>query len=173
MSISFENPNVQCDRRKSVLRINCHQNHFFQRQWVCLCLCIQTVKTFWNETQSFGIVSTIRFNAFEMVQFLIDVAYHVPNEAESLTSNRTQALWTYCVRIVQRVLLSPVLMRMKTNSFQKSPSKFRIKSTLTLLLAVAPPAHSKLRKLYDDTLTFQVLRLNDNVPTVPQRRNAA
>lgn len=44
---------------------------------------------------------------------------------------------------------------------------------LTLLLAVAPPAHSKLRKLYDDTLTFQVLRLNDNVPTVPQRRNAA
>lgn len=49
----------------------------------------------------------------------------------------------------------------------------RLKSTLTLLLAVAPPAHSKLRKLYDDTLTFQVLRLNDNVPTVPQRRNAA
>lgn len=46
-------------------------------------------------------------------------------------------------------------------------------ASITLLLAVAPPAHNKLRKLYDDTLTFQVLRLSDNVPAVPQRRNAA
>lgn len=46
-------------------------------------------------------------------------------------------------------------------------------ASITLLLAVAPPAHSKLRRLYDDTLTFQVLRLSDNVPTVPHRRNAA
>lgn len=48
------------------------------------------------------------------------------------------------------------------------------RASITLLLAVAPPAHSKLRRLYDETLTFQVLRLNDSVPTVvPHRRNAA
>lgn len=45
-------------------------------------------------------------------------------------------------------------------------------ASITLLLAVAPPAQSKLRRLYDDTFTFQVLRLSDNVPMVPQRRNA-
>lgn len=47
------------------------------------------------------------------------------------------------------------------------------RASTTLLLAVAPPAHNKLRKLYDETLTFHVLRLNDNVPAVPHRRNAA
>lgn len=48
------------------------------------------------------------------------------------------------------------------------------RASITLLLAVAPPAHSKLRRLYDETFTFQVLRLNDSVPTVvPHRRNAA
>lgn len=46
-------------------------------------------------------------------------------------------------------------------------------ASITLFEAVAPPAHSRLRRLYEDTFTFQVLRLNDNVPTVPQRRNAA
>lgn len=46
-------------------------------------------------------------------------------------------------------------------------------ASITLLLAVAPPAHNRLRRLYADTFTFQVLRLNDKVPTVPQRRNAA
>lgn len=45
-------------------------------------------------------------------------------------------------------------------------------ASMTLLLAVAPPAQSKLRKLYDDTFEFHALRLNDNVPTVPHRLNA-
>lgn len=45
-------------------------------------------------------------------------------------------------------------------------------ASITLLLAVAPPAHNKLRILYDETLVFHVLRLNDNVPIGPQRRNA-
>lgn len=45
-------------------------------------------------------------------------------------------------------------------------------ASITLLLAVAPPAHSKLRKLYDDTLEFHVLRLNEYEPLGPQRRNA-
>lgn len=45
-------------------------------------------------------------------------------------------------------------------------------ASMTLLLAVAPPAQSKLRKLYDETFEFHVLRLSDNVPTVPHRLNA-
>lgn len=45
-------------------------------------------------------------------------------------------------------------------------------ASITLLLAVAPPAHNKLRKLYEETFEFHVLRLIDNVPTVPDRLNA-
>lgn len=46
------------------------------------------------------------------------------------------------------------------------------KASKTLLLAVAPPAHNKPLKQYDETFDDQAFRLNDKTPTGPHLRNA-
>lgn len=67
-----------------------------------------------------------------------------------------------CSRVIDIKYPSSVINRLRENR----PTS----ASITLLLAVAPPAHSKLRMLYDETLAFHVLRLI--VPIDPHRRNA-
>lgn len=73
--------------------------------------------------------------------------------------------WARCNLVIDIRYPSNVICLLR----EKRPTN----ASSTLLLAVAPPAHNRLRRQYDDTFEFHVLLPNVSVPVGLHLRKAA